>query len=109
MLRKVDGVVSHAVWMSHAKKFLRENHSNFPEVKITSNMDELAETMPPVWFKKMVNNSNTEMNRVMSTTTDFTFASQVSRQSPEMYKIATAIQKTYINRLLYLNHHLKTK
>lgn len=108
-MRKVDGEVSYWIWMTHAKDFLDKNHQYFPEVKITSDIDELSNTMPPAWFQKMINHSDTEMNRVMGTNTDFSFASEVSRQSPELYKLNTAIQKTFINRLLYLNHHLMTK
>jgi len=108
-MRKTDGQVSYWIWNHYANKFLKENHQYFPEVKITSNMDELNKTMPPSWFKKMIDYSDIEMNRTMGSSADFTMSSELMRNSWSVYKVATSIQKTFINRLLFLNHILSTK
>lgn len=108
-MRKTDGQVSYGVWTTYAHKFLKDNHHQFPEVKITTNLDELNATMPPSWFKKMVDYADVEMNRTMGSSADFTMSSELMRNSWSVYKVATSIQKTFINRLLFLNHILSTK
>ena len=67
--------------MKMAHKFLKDNHHQFPEVKLTTNMDELNATMPPSWFKKMVDYADVEMNRTMGSSSDFTMASELMRNS----------------------------
>lgn len=108
-MRKTDGQVSYWVWTTYAHKFLKDNHHQFPEVKITTNIDELNKTMPPSWFKKMIDYADVEMNRTMGSSADFTMSSELMRHSWSVYKVATSIQKTFINRLLFLNHILSTK
>lgn len=80
-MRKTDGQVSYGIWNHYANKFLKENHQYFPEVKITSNMDELNATMPPSWFKKMIDYSDVQMNRTMGSSADFTMSSELMRNS----------------------------
>lgn len=108
-MRKTDGQVSYWVWTTYAQKFLNDNHQYFPEVKITSDIDKLNSTMPPSWFKKMIDYADVEMNRTMGSSTDFTMSSELMRNSWSVYRVATSIQKTFINRLLFLNHILSTK
>lgn len=108
-MRKTDSQVSYWVWMAYAQNFIRDNRSYFPDVKITSDMDELNKTMPPSWFKKMIDYADVEMNRTMGSSSDFTMSSELMRNSGSVYKVATSIQKTFINRLLYLNHILTTE
>ena len=80
-MRKTDGQVSYGVWTTYAHKFLKDNHHQFPEVKITTNLDELNATMPPSWFKKMVDYADVEMNRTMGSSADFTMSSELMRNS----------------------------
>lgn len=109
MMKRMDWEVSYSVWHWYFYDFLeKEVKTQFPNLKIGNSVDDIkAQLNDDVWFNKAVNYANRNMNNVMGGSTAFTHWSPIQSVGA-LFKASTLIQKTFINRMLFLNHHLET-
>ena len=108
MMKRVDWEVSYSVWHWYFYDFLeKEVKTQFPDLKITSDIDSIkAQLNDDVWFNKAIKYADKNMTNVMGGSTAFTHWSPLQSIWP-LYKASTLIQKTFINRMLFLNSQLE--
>lgn len=108
MMKRMDWEVSYAVWHWYFFDFLeKEVKTQFPNLKMTSDIDSIkAQLNDDVWFNKAIKYADRNMTNVMGGSTAFTHWSPLQSIWP-LYKASTLIQKTFINRMLFLNSQLE--
>lgn len=103
LMRRMDWEVSYSVWHGYLYDYVQKN---FPEIKISTNVDDIRRQMnDDVAFNRAVEYADSEMTSVMGWGSAFTHWSQI-QELWVFYKAWTMIQRTFINRMLFLNHNL---
>lgn len=103
LMRRVDWEVSYSVWHGYMYDYVSKN---FPDIKLSRDVEDIRTQMKDDnAFMNAVHYADSNMSSVMGGASAFTHWSK-SQELWVFYKAGTMIQRTFLNRMLFLNHNL---